>query len=283
MHIITVERHASLTYLTVKTFSLCLMLLSWNRVQTHSCGVDKSASAAFVLEKYLDENLLSHFYFISANDWNRTWRVLFFFLLFWWKTTFCLVNINQKRFVVAGEPIKQLRSVKISLCVEANTWARERRGDRCSMSLPVFLLIPQDKSVSAPTPSLLSHASICPRICLWLKFWSHSPSSSSSSFCLPPLVLCSSHSPPPSLSVFFLSVSSSFLFLLFSCISPSRLLCLFFVSFSSSGGWRHASPLRLPTACCGNNSCHSVVEKLTEKNQKKGEGMLQSKNHAKHN
>lgn len=39
-----------------------------------------------------------------------------------------------------------------------------RGGDRCSMSLPVFLLIPQDNSVSAPTPSLLSHASICPLV-----------------------------------------------------------------------------------------------------------------------
>lgn len=94
------------------------------------------------------------------------------------------------------------------------------------------------------------------------------PSSPSSglSFCLPPLTLCSA----PSL-FFCLSGSSSFLFLLSSCISPSRLLCLLFVSFSSSGGWRHPSPLWLPAACRGNNSCHSVVEKLTEKNEKKGE------------
>lgn len=48
-------------------------------------------------------------------------------------------------------------------------------------------------------------------------------------------------------------------------------LCLF-VSFSSSGGWRRVSPPWLPRGCCGNNSCHFVVQKVTEKNEKRGGG-----------
>lgn len=149
-----------------------------------------------------------------------------------------------------------------------------RGGDRCSMSLPVFLLIPQDNSVSAPTPSLLSHASICPLVSTLAQILV----TFTLLLLLPAFlfVFLLSHFvalflPPLSQSLFYLSGSSSFLFLLSSCISPSRLLCLLFVSFSSSGGWRHASPLWLPAACRGNNSCHSVVEKLTEKNEKKGE------------
>lgn len=86
----------------------------------------------------------------------RKWQKQNFPLL----TKNCLVNTNRKLFVKTAKPINQLRSVEISLCVEANIWTQERWGDQCSMSLPVFFLIPQDESVWASTPSLLFHASI---------------------------------------------------------------------------------------------------------------------------
>lgn len=79
--------------------------------------------------------------------------------LFWWATTCCLVNTNRKLFVKTAEPINQLRSVKISLCVEANTQAQERgainvachflssssshRMNLCQRRLHHFFLSPQ--------------------------------------------------------------------------------------------------------------------------------------------
>lgn len=181
--------------------------------------------------------------------------------LFWWEATFCLVI--KSCLLKHTEPFNQLRSVKISLCVEANSWTQEKEDDQCSVSLSVFSLIPQDNSVSAPTPSLLSHAWIC------LSLLSLSMPSVSNS--------AHTHTHTPHLS-FYLSSSSQtplfsclFFFLFFllqSSISPSGLLCLLFVSFASNGGWRRVSPSRLVQSCCGNNSCHFVVEKLTEKNER---------------
>lgn len=130
--------------------------------------------------------------------------------LFWWEATFCLVI--KSCLLKHTEPFNQLRSVKISLCMEANIWTQEKEDDQCSVSLSVFSLIPQDNSVSAPTPSLLSHAWICLSLSLSLCLLSqilltltpltflsiyrlphklnYSPVSSSS---------CSSSSSPPSL------------------------------------------------------------------------------------
>lgn len=218
--------------------------------------------------------LLSLIAFMSVDDRSRTF-------LSWQRTTLCLVNTNRKLFVKTAEPINQLRSVKISLCVEVNICAQERWGDRCSMSLPVYFLIPQDESVWASTPSLLSHASICLllSLCAWLclaRFWWHLHSSLSA------FLSVSFHAHFVALRCFTcLSLFvSSFLFLfllLHSPVSPSGLLCLLLVSFSSSGGWRRVSPLWLPRGCCGNNSCHFVVKKLTETNEK-GKKMQHSKN-----
>ena len=111
----------------------------------------------------------------------------------------------------------------MSLRAEANIRTQERGGDQCSVSLPVSFLIPQDKSVSAPTPLLLSHASICLLLPLCVRsspipltFTRFSPN------CL-------------SLSVSFLSPSSPLVVsppLLH--LSPSGLLCLLFVSPSRS-------------------------------------------------
>lgn len=98
--------------------------------------------------------LLTPIALMSVNDNSRTF-------LCWQRTTVGLVNTKRKLFVKTAAPINQLRTVKISLCVEANIWTQERWGDQCSMSLPVFFLVPQDESVWASAPSLISHASIC--------------------------------------------------------------------------------------------------------------------------
>lgn len=192
------------------------------------------------------------FLFMSIDDWNRTWC---FSLLVRGNILFG----DKKLFVKTAEPFNQLRSVKISLCVEANIWTQEKGDDQCSVSLSVFSLIPQDNSVSAPTPSLLSHAWICLSLSLCLL--------SQILLTLTPLTLClpfflSSSSQTPLFSCLF------FFFFLQSSISPSGLLCLLFVSFSSNGGWRRVSPSRLVQSCCGNNSCHFIVQKLTEKNER---------------
>lgn len=133
-----------------------------------------------------------------------------FHLAKWLEQNLMLSSLGEKQHFVrwiliiknkqTAEPINQLRSVKISLCVEANIWTQERGDNQCSVSLPVLFLIPQDKSVSAPTPSLLSHASICLSLSPGLEFWSHSHSSPSVclSFPLPPHTLWSS---PPFLPV----------------------------------------------------------------------------------
>lgn len=192
--------------------------------------------------------------------------------LCWWETTFCSGNTNTKLFVKTAEPINQLNCVKISLCVEANIWTQERGDNQCSVSLPVFFLIPQDISLCLHRSSLMPQlvyrflpVSVC------LRFWSHSYSSSS---------LCLSF-----LLTHFLALH------LFSCLSLFVSVCIFllvvrppllhrslrtvvftlclFVSFSSSRGWRRVSPSWLPRGCCGNNSCHFVVQKLTEKNEKR--------------
>lgn len=152
-----------------------------------------------------------------------------------------LVNTNVKLFEKTGEPINQLKSVKISLCVEVNIWTQEMRDDQCSVSLPVFFLIPQDESVSALPPSLLFYASICSLLCLcvclslilvtftllssvFLSDFLLTHSRSSSFF---PLL---SVSPLVSHRIFLCFILSS----LTSSISPSGLLCLLFVSLSRS-------------------------------------------------
>lgn len=185
------------------------------------------------------------------------------------------MNTNTKFFVKTGEPISQLKSVKISLCVEVNIWTQEKRGDQCGVSLPVFFLIPQDESVSTLTPSLLFYASICslcsPRVCLsqilltftlFSSIFLFTLSRSASSFLLSVSLLFS--------HLIFLSVFSSSL--TFS-ISPSGLLCLLFVSLSRSppaedgdvsrhGGYRGVA--------VGITAATSLFRKLTEKNGRRG-------------
>lgn len=181
-------------------------------------------------------------------DWNAARR------LFCREFMLCSVNANAKLFVKTAEPINQLRSVKISSCVEASVWAQEEGDNQSSMSLPVFFLIPQDLPVSAPAPSLhpLSFSLfIALSVCLLSKI---------------PLTI----NPPHLLSFpswLPLSTSPSLLFLLQSSILPPGLSCLRLVSFSFSGGWRRVSPSRLAPGCCGNNSCHFVVHKVTEERE----------------
>lgn len=190
------------------------------------------------------------------------------------------MNSNCKGKVVCkkkqtAEPINQLRSVKTSLCVEANIWTHERGDNQRSVSFPVFFLIPQDESVSTATPSLLSHASMCLllSVSVCLKFWSHLHSSPSVclSFSLPPHTLCNTPSFfPVCLSLHLPACCSSS-----TSLSVPQDCCVYsfslFVSFSSSGGWRRVSQSWLPQGCLGNNSCHFVVRQLTEKNEKRGQ------------
>lgn len=122
--------------------------------------------------------------------------------------------------------------------MEANIWTQERGDNQCSVSLPVFFLIPQDKSVSAPAPSLLSHASICLSLSLCVCSSRILVTFTLLPLCLPffpSSSLCTLHSVAlhlfPCLS---LSAPSFLLFLLHSPVSPSGLPCLLFVSLSRS-------------------------------------------------
>lgn len=131
-----------------------------------------------------------------------------------------------------AEPINQLRSVKITLCVEANICTQEREDNQCSVSLPVFFLIPQDKSVSAPTLSLLSHASICLLlslcVCLSQILVTFRLPHRLSAFLslLPPHTLCSSPSLQLFIFYFYLSISFCLCLRLPSCCSSSTSLSL---------------------------------------------------------
>lgn len=154
--------------------------------------------------------------------------------------------IKKKRFVKTTQLINRLRSVKISLRTEANIWTQEKGEDQCSVSLPVFFLIPQDNSVSAESTPPPSHSHLF-----------ISPSVSNSAHIHSPHLLSSPQTPlVPCLS---LSLSPSLSLLLHSSASPWGLSCLLFISFSSNGGWRRVSPARLALGCCGNNSCHFAV------------------------
>lgn len=141
-----------------------------------------------------------------------------------------------------------------SVYVWRQTLRPRRGGNQCSVSLPVFFLIPQDESVSAPTPSLLLLSSVCLVCCFSLKLWSHSHSA----VLLTHFVALHLH--PPPISPFLFLPASSFLPLLCLSLRTVVFTLRLLVLFSSSGGWRRVLPSWLPRGCCGNNSCHCVVQ-----------------------
>lgn len=123
--------------------------------------------------------------------------------------------------------------------MEANVWTQERRGDQCSVSLPVFFLIPQGESMSAPTPSFLSHASICLLLSLCACLSQILVTFALLPLCLPLFLPSSSLTLQlsivfPVCLFLFLSASSLLFLLLHSPISPPGLLCLLFVFSSRS-------------------------------------------------
>lgn len=124
------------------------------------------------------------------------------------------------------------------------------RDNQCSVSFPVFFLIPQDKSVSAATPSLM------------LQFvYDYLFVSNPRHIHTPP---CLSSSSPSFFLLFFFLLHSSLLPSLRTVVFTPRLVLL------QQRMETCVSPSWLPQGCCGNNSCHFVVQKLTEKNEKRG-------------